>query len=618
MSAVRYTALIFCTLLLISTIPSEAINEGSNWMHPGYDAGQTYFSPQQVINKQNVHLLQLKWAYKVPPTPAGIMARGGVQTPLLVIEGIIYMATGYNSIIAIDASDGSQLWSYQARISTPQEKPWITGGLGEHSISYHDGLIYMVASDCTIYAVNAKSGELALTIPDICKDIPGNKGRYFAETAPVFYKNLIIAAPAGGGSDARGFIAAYDKNARLIWRFYMVPPAVNGTKIYDNPGKDRGKVWGVADAEKGNIKPWPNDWGMTDLISGGVVWAKMLIDEETGILYATTANSSPRMKKSLLPGPNLFTNSVLAIKAETGELVWYYQVTPHALNDLDCGWGPTLTKASIRGESRKIVIPTCKDGLIFALDAITGKPVWEPVEVGIRFNSNANAGKGNDADMFAEQKAGIFCPGHLAGVDSHVTFAYNTIFAAVQNQCWEWIEGLVEFPAGVGRLVAGWYARQLPNAPTNSTIYAIDASTGRIKWEYFIPAVYHAAHPTVSGGVVYALDREGILHMLDADNGLVLRRLFFDGVGQNGVSFGADKNGEMFLLVVAGDPAIVSAFSLPRSEIERRAIEEKPPVEEVAEAVGFTLLLVLGASAIFIAVMVIAVRRFSRPKKLAS
>ncbi len=618
----RVVSVIFLLMILLtctSLLPSYAqiSKEGKDWVHPGYDFGQTYFNPQNDINKNNLDQLELKWIYRVPPTPSGVNARGGVQTPLLVVDGIIYMATSYNRVIAISGIDGKEVWSYQVNTSSFAKKPWITGSLAQHSISYYDGAIYMQASDCTIYALNAQDGKVKFTIPDICKDIPGNKGRYFAETNPVVYQNLVIAAPAGSGPDGRGFIAAYDMNTKqLVWRFFTVPPAVNGTKIYDNPGPDKGKEWGVADAQKGNIKPWPGDWGQTDMVSAGVIWQKMIVDDKAGILYTLTASTSYNVDKGLLPGPNLFTSGAIALNAKTGELIWYYAADPHSISvNADCGWGATLASVKVGGQEKTAVIAPCKGkNQIFTLDAQSGKPLLPPVEIGLVFNGDPNAGKGNDADMYARQKGGMVCPGHLGGIEAHVAFAYNTIFAPVQNACYSVIEVPIKFPSGIGRDLRGWDDRPVAGYPINSTLYAIDASNNKIKWEYFMPVGYQASHITISSGVVYAIDRSGILHMLDAESGKVLKKVSFGGLGQDGVTIAANKNGGMLILAATGDPAIVTALGLSKLVSEKAVTKEvmKETTKTEVETVSPISYAALGISVV---ILVIAGALFTRRKK---
>jgi len=264
----------------------------------------------------------------------------------------------------------------------------------------------------------------------------------------------------------------------------------------------------------------------------------------------------------------LYTNSVIALDVETGDLKWYYQTTPHDVLQHGFGWSVVLAKATIDGEEKKVVVAGSKSGYVYELDAETGELVIPPVEVGVHLK-NHNSNLGNNADMTLNQIEELACPGGNGGIEAPLAFSQNTIFVASQNRCFHWrpIEDAYK-----GERV--WVAGPAVERPQNATLYAVDASTGGIKWRFDMPNPYQGAGIIVSGGVVYAQDRIGTLYMLDEETGEELRTIFFGGLGAAGVTIGTNPLGEMMLFVPSGGgeiivptPGTITAFGL-REQID--------------------------------------------------
>jgi alcohol dehydrogenase (cytochrome c) len=552
-------------LLMPTTIAQQPA--AGNWVATGYDYDHTGFNPQTVINSQNVRDLEFKWVYQLPLNPYRNILQPslGLETNPLVVNGVVYFSSSYGRIFAVNSLNGNLIWSHEVNVTKALEKPYI-GNFGlQHAIIYHDGVIYQLAIDCTLYGFDAVSGESVLEIDDICKDIPGNGGKYFGEEAPsIFVKDgrkIAIVPVAAGLFYARGFLSAYDLQTKeLLWRWFTIPPT---------EAQNRTEWKGFKDADKGNIGPYSGDWGTVNEIWGGSAWVSSSIDEETGTVFTATGypgvglTLAGNMDASLRPGPNLYTNSIVALDAMTGEMKWYYQVTPHDVVQHGFGWNTVLARATIDGEEKKVVVTGSKNGYIYELDAETGQPVIEPVKVGVHLNDyNSNLGK--DADMTMNQQSGVACPGGNGGIESPVAFAHNTIFTAAQNRCFTWrpVENAYN-----GQRV--WVAGLATERPQNSTLYAIDAASGQIRWRFPMPNPYQGAGVIVSGGVVFAQDRIGTLYMLDEQTGELIRSISFGGLGASGVAIGMNPRGETMLFVPSGGgeiivptPGTISAFAL--------------------------------------------------------
>ncbi|MEM4383890.1 MAG: PQQ-binding-like beta-propeller repeat protein [Candidatus Caldarchaeum sp.] len=569
--------LLLVSLLLSSNTYFGIAQVRFDWQYPAYDIRNTNFSPQSLINKNNVDRLALAWLYQVPENPFRIPSLAplqGIETTPLVVNGIVYFATPYNRVIALRSDTGHVVWSYQVNMTTFTAKPYWAYVANQKSIWYHNGAIYMMASDCSVHVLDAANGRALNVVPGekVC-GIPGNTGYYWGEQAPVVYRDLVIVRASTASFGGRGFIAAYNiRDFSLVWRWYSVPPAGG------DPEWSSKYVVETADGVKtgtttGNVKPYPNDWGSNNLIGGGALWGLLAIDESEGVIYATVGQPSPVYNAAMRPGPNLYTMSVVAINALTGSLLWFYQTIPHGLVAVEPGWSVILTEAEVSGSMRKIVIAAAKSDYIYVLDAKTGQPVYQPIKIGSSELNLHNVNAGNNADLTLSTDVLVgktYCPGAQGGVESPPAYANGVLYVATQRACHRISKGPVFYK---GEIIDGYVSQVDPSIQQNSTLYAIDIRNGKMLWKFEIPNRYQAASVVVSGGVVYAVDRAGILYMLDADNGRLLRRISLGGLGAAGVSIATDIQGEPILLVPTGGgelggtytPGVVAAFKLSSS-----------------------------------------------------
>ncbi len=625
-SAMRHSRLLSfaLTLLILSyTLSSLSLGAvysqgdiGLNWTYPSYDRLNTGFNPQSEITKENVDQLQLQWIYRLPRNPyegrlvpseehqgemelEGLEKAEGAEANPLVVNGIVYVQASFGVLTAISSLTGNAIWTFEVNVTKALEKPWVQNRGIQRSITYHKGNIYVQSIDCTIYGLDATTGKVKVEIPDTCKDIPGNKGKYYGEEAPIFYKDIAIVSGAAGFGQSRGYAAAYDLNTgKLLWRWFSSPPMEYGATL-------------DVEWEKGNIKPYPNDWVgpiNTTAGAGAAVRTIGVVDEEKGVVYfgigppvarTLAAHGHPPMID--IPGPNLYSNSVVALDAATGKLIWYYQIDPHDVHRQGIYASLILSEVEVGGVKKKVVMAPSFQGFVYAFDAETGKPVYEPVKIGVHLNDH-NANKGSEADMKANQDSldkdargrYVFCPGSEGGIAAPMAYAYNKIYVTIQNDCFEIRKAVREGEE--------YWAYSSARFRQNSSLYAIDASNGKITWQYDMPNLYWFAGVTVSGGVVYAVDQPGFLYMLDADTGGLLKRLKLGFSGDAGVSIGAAANGKMMLFIVVGTSELLTptegmvlAFALPE---QASGGEATVPVTYVVAivavvAVVYTIVLVM-------------------------
>lgn len=555
-NALKETAIILLLLLSLQTVqPIEAQVIGQNWEKPAFDQNNTSFSPQTQINKENVKQLALKWIYQVPESTERIPFASialGIQTTPLVVNGIMYAATPFNRLVALNTINGGELWSFEANISQIAQNPNWGGLLIQNSIAHHNGMIWMQTVDCTVYGFDPQTGDKKMVITDTCVNISGNTGKYVGHYAPVFYKSTLITRASGGATGGRGFVAGYDTNTgKLLWRWYSVPPSGGDPDWDEKTG-----------ASKGNIAAYKGDWGQSDLIGGGAVWALIAVDEETGVIYFPTGTPGITYDASLRPGPNLYSNSIVALNASDGEMLWYYQTTPHDVNGDEPGIGVIVTNVKIGDTTKKVIMAGTKGDWVYFLDAKTGKPIFNPLEVGSKKINRFNQNLGNNANFTLSQKVyakNIFCPGPEGGIESYLGFAYNTLYVASQSLCRTLLAGKVPYK---GRIIDGFTIQPAFGFLQNSTLYAVDVSTGTIKWRFTMPNRYQGG-VTVSNGIVFLMDIAGVFYAIDADTGQMLNRIPLNAAGVSGVSLGHDARGQMTIFLASGGarPGIIVALA---------------------------------------------------------
>jgi outer membrane protein assembly factor BamB len=535
-------------------------DKGYNWVFPAYDKQATNFNPQIGINKDTIGDLTDSWTTALPiprPIPGIEPISGGSAIPLAV-GGIIYLPTNYLTIFVHQAETGKGLWSYTYPVNMtevvqkiPSIRPYQSGLL--YGITYFDGDIYMPLSDCSITILDSLSGTPKfvgdLAQGRMCQNVPGNGGYYTGQMlyGPVFYEkgNVLITATGVSGrvDSGRGFVAGFDaKTGRLLWRFFLMPPA----------GGDRN--WAQQYKGKGNVDPVEGDWGDARGVGVGVGFGAWAVDEDTGTVYLGTSAPAPNFNATRRPGPNLFSSSILALDATTGELKWYYQTSSHDLAGHGCAWNVALGKIA----DKKVVFKACANGKTYALDAATGKLVWSFKPPSVKY-LNVDSGEGR-RDLqknwtIAPARGGYWqCPGISGAVEGDIAVGYNTVYLVTYNFC-DYLENtavertMLDSFGGKEVLGSDGLPREMPK---NATVYALDATTGNVKWVYGIPEVPHRGGLVVSGELVYIGGLDGNLYALRADNGDVALKKFFGASLGLPPSVAADAAGRPMLYQMIG------------------------------------------------------------------
>ena len=360
---------------------STSVTNPSNWPMVGHDPGGTRYSNLAQITPANVRELKIAWVYHMKPGGNPDASRNGAdhssrgagfhqsEDQPLVIGQTMYVVTPYSRVVALDSTTGREKWVFE--ISDGDNASMRGAAYWPGDASSHAAIIFGTRRG-RMYSISAANGHLNtefgvngmvdLKTPEVMKT--GMDKSYILPSPPTIYKNLIITGagpgegPGGkdGGLGPAGDTRAWDaKTGKLVWTFHSVPL----------PGETGHETWGG--------DSWKNRSGVN-------VWGYMTVDVARGILYMPFGAPNNDRVGVDRPGDNLFGSSLVAVNADTGKLLWYFQVVHHDIWDIDTESPPTLFDVR-RGKEIIPAVPTVnKNGLMFVLNRVTGKPIYGVVE----------------------------------------------------------------------------------------------------------------------------------------------------------------------------------------------------------------------------------------------
>ncbi|MEJ0088041.1 MAG: PQQ-dependent dehydrogenase, methanol/ethanol family [Pseudomonadota bacterium] len=334
------------------TIDNTALNndaDGRNWAAYGRTFGETHYSPLAEINRQTVPRLNLAWTLDLDVT-------NNLSTPLAV-DGVIYVASGYSFVHAVDAKTGKLLWRFDPEVLKAAGNKLRTGW-GIRGLAFWKGRLFVGTHDGRLIAIDAKTGQQVWSV----QTIDTADGSFVSGPPRVFNDKVVIGFGGGDFGAVRGYVTAYDTNTgKQLWRWFTVPG--DPSKGFENAAMEMA------------AKTWTGEWWKYG--GGGTVWNAMTYDPEFNRLYIGTGNGGPWNWKIRSPGggDNLFLCSVVALNADTGEYVWHYQTTPGDSWDYNSAMDMTLATLDIGGAPRKVILHAPKNGFFYVLDRATGKLV---------------------------------------------------------------------------------------------------------------------------------------------------------------------------------------------------------------------------------------------------
>ncbi len=356
-------------LSLASALPSN------DWPYYGGDQGGSKYSLLNQINRGNVSKLQLAWEWRTgeKPQPEYGATPGMFETTPVMVDGVLYLSTPYNRVVALDAKTGKERWAFDPKAYEDGQVPNGTGFVHRGVAVWRDSdthkLRVFINSRYRLIAVDSETGQPISTFGDhgavnLIEGLrwPVNPKNYTNTSPPVVYKNLVIV---GNGvadrlvykKDPPGDVRAFDtRTGKLVWTFHTVP----------NPGEFGSDTWGNS----------------SETFTGHTnVWAPMTLDDQRGLLYLPVSTPSNDFFGGRRPGANLFADSIVCLDASTGTRKWHYQLVHHGLWDYDMPSPPSLVRIHANAQDIDAVVQLTKQGFAFVFDRISGKPVWPIKEV---------------------------------------------------------------------------------------------------------------------------------------------------------------------------------------------------------------------------------------------
>jgi quinoprotein glucose dehydrogenase len=342
------------------------------WLYYGGDQGGTKYSPLADINSGNLQRLQVAWQWKHWETPLkeyDTVPGFNESTPLM-IDGVLYVTTPYNSIAAVDAETGKERWRFDGGA---YELGQVLSGSGwklRGTAFWRDGgrMRLFLNSRHRLFSLDPQTGKpdpsfgnggfVSLTdgLPRISDITHATQS-----SPPIVYRDLIIVGSQVPDRvqlpDPMGYVQAFNaRTGKRVWHFSVIPQSP----------KDAG------------AETWENEsWRRNGHAN---VWAPMALDQARGLIYLPTSTPSSDYYGGQRPGANLFAESLVCLDAATGTMKWHFQTVHHGLWDWDIPAPPNLVTITVEGQRIDAVAQVTKRGDTFVFDRVTGRPVWPIVE----------------------------------------------------------------------------------------------------------------------------------------------------------------------------------------------------------------------------------------------
>ena len=498
------------------------------------------------INKANVGTLTLSWAFRALATATSATNVGGpskpgdptfwggpsdsyriAATPLLV-DGILYFSA-MDRAWAVNARTGQQKWSYFFRTRGGHHNN------GSKGIGMYGGWLFFETPDCYLVSLDAKTGKERWY-----KEIAPVEKDYFCSNAPLVVGNHVYTGAGGDALDLQGYLEARDpESGDVQWRWNSTP---------QNPG-DPG------------YDSWPDEYSRKH--GGGGPWQPLTYDPDLNLIYVTTANPNPVGATQSRKGDNLFTCSLVALNADTGKMVWYYQTSPHDAHDWDSTQVPVLFDATWEGKPRRLVAQAARNGFFFVLDRTNGEHLLTAPLVDPQF-LNWTTGLNAIGQPINNPKKESSVDGVLVGAGSATNWpppSYDPqsgLFYVGTNEAltMSYLVDTSDRPEGYGYTGGGG-----ADAGGRSGIRAIDIHTGQMKW------MHEGGGPqgllTTAGGLLFGYDGSQNFCAFDTLTGKILWHTWLPTATTNGATtFLLD--GFQYVTIAAGDTLYAYTLNRPQ------------------------------------------------------
>jgi alcohol dehydrogenase (cytochrome c) len=487
--------------------PPEWAQSAGGWPSHNSDLSNTRADFDTQIDAGNVASLKPRWTFSL--RGGGIF--GVFTSNPIVLGGIVYLEDTDSDVFALRLSTGKLLWRHDYHSLTPSGGP--------NGVAYGYGLLYGETEN-SLFALDPRTGRQVWIHKLTSNPDEG------IDMAPQLYDGKVLISTIPGNSasfyyaGAYGVVYALDaRTGKPAWSFSTV--------------KGGAKLWG---------DPTQN--------GGGGLWYPPAVDAQ-GRVFLGVANPSPYPptpsdpNARSRPGPNLYTDSLVALDGATGKLLWYRQVTPHDVRDYDFQDSPIVATVPVRGVRTEVVIGAGKSGQVIAFDAADGKRLW-----------TLSIGKHNKHESGPLPTTPVvYCPGSLGGVLTPMAEAHGVVYVPWLDVC---------FKGSATGLAAGG-----PHTATGG-IAAVDVATGAIIWKRILPSIDSGA-ATVANDVVFTSTYDGTIYALSTKTGAVLWKVkapgdinSFPAISKTMLVIGAGAQATLKSFKAKTTRGEIIAYALPR------------------------------------------------------
>ena len=518
----------------------NARNEARNWLtYSGAYDGWRYSLLDQ-IRPSNVSTLELQWMLQA-------QAAGPWEASPLVVDGVMYLTQRPNDVVALDARTGRIFWIERYAGASDVR---VCCGAENRGLAIRNDTLFMGTLDAHLVALDRRNGR-QLWKTRVADFAHG----YSITLAPLVIRDKVLVGVGGGEWGIRGFVAAYDATTgREVWRFYTIPA----------PGEPGSETW-AGDAWK---------------TGGGSVWLTGTYDPALNLTYWGTGNPGPDYNPAQRPGDNLYTDSVVALDADSGRLRWHFQFTPNDAYDYDAAQIPVLVDTNWRGSPARLMLFANRNGFFYVLDRATGTFLNGTELVPVNWASGLDA-KGRP--LQTPQPAGTPISPHQQGATNWYSPSYSPRTGLLYVSIWEGVTSTFRpqpqtYVAGqpfrggnLGGVAPVPHAAAPPslnrgpiNTWTDATghgaVVALDPATGRRAWTFRLYDLTDSGVLSTASDLVFAGGRDGYFHALDARTGSPLWQSSL-GAAIRTAPTTYEANGRQFVTIIAGH--VLAAYALP-------------------------------------------------------
>ncbi|MFN3469517.1 MAG: PQQ-dependent dehydrogenase, methanol/ethanol family [Novosphingobium sp.] len=485
------------------------------WLSYGRDYGEQRFSPLTQINDGNVGQLGLAWFHDLET------ARGQEATPLMH-DGTLYISTAWSMVKAFDARTGQLKWAYDPEVPRETLVRACCDAVNRGVALYGDKL-FVGTLDGRLVALDRKTGKVVWS-----KVVVPNQTDYTITGAPRVVKGKVILGSGGSEYRARGYIAAYDvETGNEVWKFHTVPG--NPADGFDKEGVNRKAMEAAA-------KTWAGEWWT--LGGGGTVWDGITYDPATNLVLFGTGNAEPwNPAASGRDGDALYTSSIVAVNADTGEYAWHFQETPEDRWDFDSAQQITLADLTIDGQQRHVVLHAPKNGHVYVLDARTGQFISATPFVMVNWATGIDPKTGkamiNPAARYEKSDAPFFSLPGAVGAHSWQPQSFSPrtglLYLPVNNAGFPYVAAKNWKPSDIGfQTGLDGYVTAMPadlkvqaeaKAATTGTLVAWDPVARKAAWKVELPSPSNGGILSTAGNLVFQGTAGGDFVAYSADKG---------------------------------------------------------------------------------------------------